>query len=81
MYSADPKKFPTYIQSTELHSSHSRIKVNVNLPERVHPPTRRVCTVCPPNEKIVSALLHFVWTPRLKWTLRHADNERMKEAN
>ena len=25
MYSAHPKNFPTYIQSTELHSSHTRI--------------------------------------------------------
>ena len=73
MYFARPKKFPNIYPVDQTTPSHTRIKVNVNLPDRVHPPTRRVCTVCPPNEKIVSALLHFVWTPRL--------NERMKEAN
>jgi len=59
MYSAHPKNFPN-ISSRPNYTPDIGLpalvdsKVNVNLPDRVNPPTR---PVCPPNEIIVPALL------------------------
>jgi len=48
------KNFPLIETKSRTSFNQRKVSLIVNLPNRVHPPTRRVC---PPNEKIVPALL------------------------